>query len=252
MTTAIARAVDLIARARAEGRRIRLPAELRPRDAGEAYALQAAVDAALAAPATAPAWKVGAPDARSEPNAAPIYEVLASPARVAAARMTMHAVEAEIAAVFGRALEPRAAPYGEAEVADAIREVRVAIELCDSRLEDWERADDSTRLADHQLNFALVLGERHEPWRDLDFGTLAVTTRVDGVILAQGRGCHAVGNPLTLLPWLANHARTRGGIGAGTAVTTGAWLGLHRVAPGAHVRVEFAGLGAAEVLLTCP
>ena len=96
MTTAIARAVDLIARARAEGRRIRLPAELRPRDAGEAYALQAAVDAALAAPATAPAWKVGAPDARSEPNAAPIYEVLASPARVAAARMTMHAVEAEI------------------------------------------------------------------------------------------------------------------------------------------------------------
>jgi 2-keto-4-pentenoate hydratase len=193
---------------------------------------------------------VGAPDAVTEPNAAPIYDVRWSPAEVSAPAMQMHGIEAEIAVVFAHALPPRSEPYAEAEVMAAVAEIRVAIELCDSRLEDWESADDATRLADHQLNYALVLGDRCADWRAVDFAAAAVCTRVDGGVIAAGKGCHAVGNPMLLLPWLANHARLRGGLGAGTAVTTGAWLGLHRVAPGASVQVEFAGLGAAEVIFT--
>jgi 2-keto-4-pentenoate hydratase len=161
--------------------------------------------------------------------------------------MTMLGVEAEIAFVFEQGLEARNEPYDDADVLAAVREARVAIEVCDSRLDDWERADDFVKLADHQLNFALVLGDACAQFRDIDFGALPVLTRVDGKILRQGVGCHALGNPLRLLPWLANHARHRGGIAAGTAVTTGAWLGLHRVEPGSSVAVEFDGLGRAEV-----
>lgn len=243
----IERASGLIAAARSAGKRIPIPDTLRPAHAIEAYAIQDAVGAALGVPRTAPGWKVGAPDANTEPSAAPIYEILRSPARVPAARMAMLGVEAEVAIKFERALPPRPEPYDEDEVLAAVRELRIAIELCDSRLEDWERANDLIKLADHQLNFALVLGDACAHVRDIDFGALTAITYVDGKMLAQGTGCHAVGNPLRLLPWLANHARHRGGVGAGTAVTTGAWLGLHRVEPGATVRVEFVGIGSAEV-----
>ncbi|MPZ45578.1 MAG: hypothetical protein GEV05_19740 [Betaproteobacteria bacterium] len=247
MRVDIVQASGLIALARREGKRIPVPGVLRPACAADAYAIQDAIGKSLGAVAIAPGWKVGAPDASTEPSAAPIYEIHTSPARVPAKRMTMLGVEAEIAVVFERALAPRAEPYDEREVLAAVRELRIAIELCDSRLDDWERADDLTRLADHQLNFALVLGDACARFHDIDFGTLAVLTRVDGRIIKQGTGCHAVGNPLRLLPWAANHARNRGGIGVGTAVTTGAWLGLHRVEPGSTVAVEFVGLGAAEV-----
>src|SRR5690606_7938617 len=159
-------------------------------------------------------------DPHTEPSAAPIHRVLSSPAHVPAAQMTMLAVEAELAAVFGRALPARSEPYDAAEVMAAVRELRVAIKLCDSRVQDWEQADELTRLADQQMNFALVLGDAVERFADLDFGRLTVVTRVDGNVIAEGTGCHAVGNPLDLLPWLANHARLRGGITEGTAVTT--------------------------------
>ena len=250
LTTDPVKTAELLGRARLDRQRVRLPAALRPRSMAEAYDIQAAIGMLLGAPASAPAWKVGAPNAAAEPTAAPIYDVRASPARVDPAAMTMHGVEAEIAVVFGRPLPPRVEPYAEAEVMAAVADVRVAIELCDSRIDDWESADDATRLADHQLNVALVLGDRCTDWRAIDFTSVGVLTQVGGTLIARGTGCHAVGNPLLLLPWLANHARARGGIGAGTAVTTGAWLGLHRVAPDATVRVEFAGLGSAEVAFT--
>jgi 2-keto-4-pentenoate hydratase len=238
----------LLAGARRSGTRVVLPAELSPRSAAEAYAIQDAIGAALTPGGTqACGWKVGAPDPHTEPNAAPIYEVITGPVRIPAGRLNMIGVETEIAAVFGRALPPRSAPYSADEVIHAVRELRVAIEVCDSRLENWSSASDLTKLADHQTNFALVLGDAVTRFDAIDFRSLVVRTRVNGSILKEGVGCHAVGNPLTLLPWLANHARTRGGLIAGAAVTTGAWLGMHFVEPGSTVVAEFSGLGSAQV-----
>lgn len=231
-------------RARQEHRRVVLSGP-RPASAEEAYAVQQAVGRLLGR--TAIAWKVGAPDAHTTPNAAPIYEVLQSPARIAANRLHMIGVEAEIAAVFASDLPMRETPYSADEVMAAVEMVRVAIEVCDSRLADWQSADDATKLADHQLNFALVVGDGTRAFEGIDYARLQVRTLVDGQLLKAGTGTHAVGNPLVLLPWLANHARTRGGIAKGAIATTGAWLGMHTVAPGADVRVEFPAIGSARV-----
>jgi 2-keto-4-pentenoate hydratase len=238
-------AADLLLAARREHRRIILPATLRPRDFASAYALQAAVERGLGLEPVA--WKVGAPDARSTPSAAPIYDLLPSPARIASAGLHMIGVEAEVAAVFTSALPPRDAPYSDEEAMAAVQELRVVIEVCDSRLADWQTADDATRLADHQLNVALVVGDAVQRPHEIDFGRLGVRTWVDGKVLKEGAGTHAVGNPLRLLPWLANHVRSRGGLRAGTIATLGAWLGLHIVQPGADVVVEFPTLGKASV-----
>ena len=129
----------------------------------------------------------------------------------------------------------------------AVSEIRIVIEVCDGRFEDWEAADDFTKLADHGLNFALVVGVASAHPASLDYERLAVRTLVDGKVIKEGVGTHAVGNPLRLLPWLANHARARGGLSAGTIVTMGAWLGLHVVQPGAEVTVEFPAIGSAQV-----
>ena len=241
----IAEAARQLLLAREEHQRIILADNLRPSNAGEAYAIQEQLGRLLG---KAPlAWKVGAPDARTEPNAAPIYEMLASPARVAARRMHMIGVEAELAAVFESPIPARESRYSDAEVLSAVREVCVAIEVCDSRLSDWQGADDFTKLADHQLNFALVTGDASRDFARIDYASLEVRTVVNGQLLKQGCGTHAVGNPLNLLAWLANHARSRGGIAAGTVVTTGAWLGMHLVQPGDDVLVEFPAIGTARV-----
>lgn len=238
-------AAALLLGARRDHRRVVLPHELRPANFAQAYVIQNAVELGLG---RAPiAWKVGAPDARSTPGAAPIYEVLASPARIDAERLHMIGVEAELAAVFGRDLPARASAYSDEEVLSAVQEVRVVIEVCDSRIEGWQAADDATKLADHQLNFALVTGDAAQNPRALDYGKLAVRTLVDGRMIKEGVGTHALGNPLPLLPWLANHARLRGGLRTGTIATMGAWLGLHTVQPGAEVTVEFPAIGSAKV-----
>lgn len=245
MSTNAQAAADLLLTARREHRRIVIPPALRPTNVAEAYAIQAAVEHGLGA--SVRAWKVGAADASSTPSAAPIYDLLPSPARIDARRLHMIGVEAELAAVFARDLPARDQPYGDDEVLEAVAEVRVVIEVCDSRLADWQTADDATKLADHQLNVALVVGDAaHDP-HALDYPRLAVRTRVDGQLLKEGVGTHAVGNPLRLLPWLANHARGRGGLSAGTIATMGAWLGLHLVQPGAEVEVEFPAIGSARV-----
>jgi 2-keto-4-pentenoate hydratase len=247
MTIDIADAARRLATARLAQQPILLPPALRPANAQDAYAIQDEIGRLLGGPVRA--WKVGAPDSRTEPNAAPIYALLASPARIAAAPTHLIGVEAELAAVFAQALPARDQAYSEAEVMAAVQEVKVTIEVCESRLADWQAADDLTKLADHQLNFALVTGEGTRDFSKLDFAALTVCTRINGKAAKTGTGTHAVGNPMRLLTWLANHVRRRGGMAAGTVVTTGAWLGLHPIAPGDEVMVEFPAIGSARVTL---
>ena len=223
--------------------RTRITTPLHLHSAQEAYAIQAQIGRALGKDPRG--WKVGAPALDAEPSAAPIYDVSRSPGRISGSTRHLIGVEAEIAAIFGMPLPARAAPYTEDEVMSAVEAICVAIEVCASRLNDWQSADDLAKLADHGLNFALVLGDAKHDFASIDFRVVEVRTRINGAIIKEGRGTHAVGNPLVLLPWLANHARTRGGIDAGTAVTTGAWLGLHPIQPGDEVTVEFPALGSA-------
>jgi 2-keto-4-pentenoate hydratase len=246
---AVRLAAHAIAQARRTKTRVLLPPDQRPADAADAYAIQQAVTSLLTAgmPHGVRGWKVGAPDLATEPSASPILELIASPASIDPARLAMIGVEAEIAVVFATDLPPRASAYSGDEVLAAVDRVVAAIEVCDTRLQDWKEAPDPLRLADHQLNFALVTGSGVPATSRFDFAGQTMSMRVDGTVVKEGRGCHSVGNPLLLLPWIANHAARTGGIRRGDAVTTGSWLGMHYVEPGVSIEVEFPGIGAANV-----
>ena len=214
-----------------------------------AYRVQDAVFARLWPGAKPAAWKVGGPSDQVEPTAAPIppENLLRSPASVAAASIHMIGVEAEVGYRLARDLPPRAKPYLEKEIAAAVGEVLVTIELCDTRLADWKTSSGVWKLADFQQNGALVAGSGTRDWQKIDFLRQEVEFRI-GARLRKAKGVHPYGNPFRLLPWLVAHACRHGmGVRAGDIVTTGAWTGLEEAKAGDEVVARFPGIGEATL-----
>lgn len=245
------RAAGLLLRAREEGTTLAADVVGFPLSgAAEAYAVQALVAAKVGAVG---AWKVGAAAPEAEPIYAPIFADLvhASPARLDGAAFHERGIEAEIAYRLGRDLPVRGEPYTRAEVVEAVAAVLPAIEIVDSRLAGFEQQDAWWKLADNQVNGALVVGPALADWERIDPLTQPVRLMVDGEVVAAGEGGNTAGDPLRLLVWMANHVGGHcGGLRAGQIVTTGSLTGVRFVEPGAHVVAELAGLGTAEITFT--
>ena len=221
-------------RAHRERRPVSLPPDLTRE---EAYQLQDLVFAALARGGRPNAWKVGGPGDPAEPTMAQILpgRVLTAPARVATDAFQMIAVEVEIAFRLGADAKPL--------------EALAAVEVCDTRLADWESASPAAKLADFQSNAALVAGSGTPRWEEIDFRAQRAELWVDGRRVKAVTGAHPYGNPARLLPWARTHAASRGGLEAGDLVTTGSWTGMDFVRRGAEVRAVFPGVGEAVVQL---
>jgi 2-keto-4-pentenoate hydratase len=219
-----------------------------PASEEEAYDVQAAVVAALGAIG---GWKVGASGPMVEPSAAPLP---AAAIRNCPAEWTLPArasvgIEGELAFRFARPLPPRAAPYSEDEVWDAIDTLHPAIELVYSRFADPAAVNKLALLADSLANFGFCFGAAVRQWREIDFLHQPVSLTVDGEEKVRAVGGNAAGHPRRLLAWLANHCARRGrGLAAGDIVTTGTHTGLITLPAPARLGAHFTGLG--EAILT--
>jgi 2-keto-4-pentenoate hydratase len=91
-----------------------------------------------------------APSPTAACSFAPIFAVVAGPARFPAASQHLFGIEAEIAFRFARDLPPHAEPYRRDEVIAAFASVHPAIELVDTRFADWPSIDGLSKLADNQ------------------------------------------------------------------------------------------------------
>ena len=250
MTDKLSELARLLRGARESGKPLgAVPAALVPANAEEAYAVQDLVAPSLGRIA---GWKVGAADPGAEPNCAPLFaELMAeSPAHFPARRFPMGGIEGELAFRFGRPLPPRAEPYGEEEVWQAVATLHPAIELVQSRFADLRAQAKLTMLADMQANGAFCYAAAVNQWRQVDFLRQPASLVLDGIPAANAVGGNAAGHPRRLLVWLANHLSRRGrGIAAGDIVTTGTHTGLVFAAPGATATVRFAGIGEASLTL---
>ncbi len=207
-----------------------------PADRAAAYRIQDLVLRALAGAARPTAWKVSPPQAGAEPLASPVLPaaVLRSPCE-RKPRPGLLGVEAEIAFRLDRHLEAE--------------EAFVLIELCETRLADWQGAPALMKLADFQSNGAFVLGSGKKDWRGLDFATQRVELWVNGERRLARTGTHPSGDPAALVPWGVRIASARGGLRAGDVITTGSWIGMAPVAAGDEVEVRFPGIGEARLRL---
>jgi 2-keto-4-pentenoate hydratase len=222
-----------------------IPDAARPRSEVDSYAIQDAVMRRLGE--RPGGWKVGySPEGGI--FCAPIYgsKVHASPASLPARGFHVIGIECEIGFRVNQAFNPRALPYGRDEIVSS-SSLHPTIEVVDSRYQDFRSLDRLQVLADNFSNGALVYGAAAANWQGLDLVHPPIDLTADGKPFAECTGLRA-GDPITLLVELVNFvANRRGGVPAGTFVTTGTHTGLVFTEPGVHICANYGPLGIVEV-----
>ena len=163
---------------------------------------------------------------------------------LSAGRAIQPKAEAEIAFVMARDL--RDVDATPETVAAAIDHVVAAIEIVDSRIENWKITFADT-VADNGSSAFFVLGSGSKPLAGLDLYTCGMALEVNGAVASVGAGAACLGHPLIAAAWLARTLAERGeGLRAGDVVLTGALGPMVALKPGDEIVAKIGGLGAAR------
>ena len=246
------------------GTRLReLPAPIRPANRGDAYEIQRAL--ARQSRQEIVGWKIAATSRVGQQHIGvdgPLAGCLLadrvatgasaeSPVSFRLQNNVMRVAEAEFAFRMKQALPARDAAYEMAEVLAAVGSMHPAIEVPDSRYDDFAAVGAPQLIADCACACWWAVGQAaDDSWRELDLATHAVEAFLNGTTAATGVGANVLGDPRIALTWLANELRTYdSGLRAGDWVTTGTCIVPVAIAPGDVVRAEFGVLGAVTVRL---
>ena len=246
---------------RASGMAMRdtLPDRCLPPTLAKGYAVQRAM-AEISGKAVV-GWKIAATSAAGQrhirvrgPIAGRLFEgrVHRSPTGMAFGTNRLAVAEAEFAFTMSRDLPAREEPYTVEEVTAAVATLHPAVELPDSRFEEFTRIGGPQVAADNAFAHEFVIGPATgTDWRAIDLAAHPVTLSIDGREVTAGTGADVLGSPCEALAWLANnHALQGASLRAGEVVTTGVCGRPAAIAAGNHVVADFGAIGVAEVTLT--
>jgi 2-keto-4-pentenoate hydratase len=246
-----------------DGKRLAaLPESLRPATRGDGYAIQACLEARSDAPLFG--WKIAATSIAGQkhinvdgPLAGRLLreKAFASGADLPFGANHMRVAEAEFAFRMGRDLPPRDEPYRVEDVLQAVATLHPAIEIPDSRYDDFTSVGAPQLIADNACAHLFVLGAAAPGnWRDVDLvghrvtGTVTHAARTDVPLTREGVGANVLGDPRIALAWLVNELSGLGiALKAGQVVTTGTCLTPLPIAPGDHVTADFGQFGTVAV-----
>jgi 2-keto-4-pentenoate hydratase len=240
-----------------EGRRLpALPAELQPETRAEGYAIQARLEARDGRPLFG--WKIAATSAAGQAHIGvdgPLVgrilagQVFPAGATVPLGANAMLVAEPEFVFRMARDLPPRAMPYTQAEVMDAVGTLHLGIEVPDSRFEDFAAAGGPQLIADNACAHQFILGpEAPAGWRDLDLAAHPVSATVGERYARDGIGANVLGDPRAALCWMANELSAHGvTLAARQYVTTGTCMVPLGIQGGDTVSADFGVLGRIAV-----
>jgi 2-keto-4-pentenoate hydratase len=235
-----------------------LPASCRPATLVEGYAAQAMLEAVSGCASRG--WKIAATNVSGQRHIGvdgPIGGRLLADklmrrgaSAVPIADNLMRVAEAEFAFVLGADLPARDRLYSPAEVLACVADLHPAIELPDSRFQDFAAAGGAQLAADNACAGWFMLGDAAAAdWRAMDLAAHPVSLIINARQVSAGHGADVLGGPLLALAWLANSHRLRGcGLSAGDIVTTGVCGRPCAVQPGDSVCADFGALG--QITLT--
>lgn len=181
------------------------------------------------------------------PDYAPVLAstVYADGAEVPLSRFIQPKIEAEIVFVMGSPL--RGPGVSVLDAARAVAGVAAAVEIVDSRIEDWKIGLADT-IGDLASNGAVATSSRLIPLSGLDTRLLGMVLTRNGELIDTAAGAAALGDPVLVVAWLAN---TLGELGVtlepGHLIMTGALHAAVPMAVGDVFRAEFASLGPVTV-----
>ena len=258
-----------------EGRRIAfIPEGVRPRTREEGYAVQARLEERSAAPLFG--WKIAATSTAGQAHinvTGPLAGRLLREKVIDLSRRSgdaanaesgaeltfgvnhMKVAEAEFAFRMGRDLPPRDEPYSVADVLAAVATLHPAIEVPDSRFDDFTIVGAPQLIADNACAHQFVLGPATlADWRSIDLVEHVVTGTVEGrpssserqetTVTREGKGANVLGDPRVALAWLVNEVSTLGiTLKAGEVVTTGTCLVPLPIQAGDQITMDFGVLG---------
>ncbi|MEA1015743.1 2-oxo-hepta-3-ene-1,7-dioic acid hydratase [Sphingosinicella sp. LY1275] len=169
---------------------------------------------------------------------------------VPAGRFIQPRIEAELAFVMARDVEPDASPDAILAATDY---VAPALEILDTRITRKDPVTGRGRtvldtIADNAANAGVVLGQAH---RGLSREQLrwagAIVTR-DDEVEETGLGAGVLGDPLLSMSWLARRLGAYGEqIKAGQIVLSGSFIRPIEAPPGSRISADFGPLGLVEL-----
>jgi 2-keto-4-pentenoate hydratase len=235
-----------------------LPQDCRPADRAAGYAAQK--DVVRISGQKVAGWKIAATSAAGQkhigvdgPLAGPLLanRVLIDDSIVPLDGNIMMVAEAEFAFKFARALPKRETAYTQAEVLDAVGSLHPAIEVPDSRYQDFVTVGAPQLIADTACADWFILGApTSADWRARDLVAHAVAAYRNDEPVATGSGANVLGDPRIALTWLVNELRTYAdGIAAGQFVTTGTCVIPVPIHRGDTFRADFGEFGTVKAKL---
>lgn len=165
---------------------------------------------------------------------------------VAAGRLIQPKVEAEIALIIGRDLTHER--HTHADIIGATEYALPAIEIVDSRIENWNIRFVDT-VADNASSGLFVLGGQPKKLDDFDIVGCAMEMKRGEEIVSRGNGRACLGSPLNAAVWLADvMVRCGRPLQAGDIVLTGALGPMVAVKSGDCFDATIEGLGQVRAL----
>jgi 2-keto-4-pentenoate hydratase len=236
-------------------RLVALPADLRPVTREHGYAIQARLDRRTA---RLFGWKIAATSKAGQAHIAvdgplagrlPAERVFESGSRLRFGSNHMRVAEAEFAFRMAVDVPPRAKPYSVDEVLSGVATLHPAIEIPDSRYDDFTIVGAPQLIADNACAHEFVLGSpASDAWRSIDLAAHRVTGAVSGKLEREGIGANVLGDPRDALAWLVNElSQLDLTLRAGQVVTTGTCLVPLPIAPDDRVACDFGLLGTVSV-----
>ena len=249
----INQAADILWDAWSARRRIAaLPDDCRPAGLDDGYAIQRAVVARSASGTIG--WKIAATSRAGQahigvdaPLAGRLLEIKAyrDGDRIPGENLHMAVAEAEFAFRLGSDLTSDGSPFSVDDVMARVESLHVAIEIPDSRFDNFASAGAPNLVADFACAEFFVLGPAApDGWRDVDLASHPVAFRVNGAEASTGSGANVLGDPRIALAWIANDRAARGEpLVTGEVVTTGTCVIPAPVGPGDELEADFGPLG---------
>ena len=231
-----------------------LPADCRPGDLEEGYAVQQRLFDLLETGYGG--WFLGGTNGSTVIPIAYGTPILTealhdSPAELSQEVFITWDVDVEFGFTLGADIAPRTEVYTSDEVLARVASLHPALDIVNAHFADYAAAGWPSIIADNGSDGAVVRGPGVSDWDRASLGRHQVTLVVNGESVQTGSGHVIMGNPFDALVWFANHMSERGlTMRAGEFISTGSCIDPYEGRLNDHVVADFGVYGSVAARFT--